>query len=92
MAYPRLLDQLASDSTILITMVDPSVADIPRTQQANVAHDGCLQSDYVHATHWPAIHTVNGFHFPIWGREIVYSIRVRSSHGYVYLISMLQLP
>jgi hypothetical protein len=68
MAYPRLSRQPVSDSTVLITMADPSVADSARTQQLNVAHDGCLQSDYVRAIHWPAVHTVNGFHFPIWGR------------------------
>lgn len=68
MAYPRLPRRLVSDLTVLITMADPSVADSAQTEQVNVAHDGCSQSDYVRATHWPAVHTVNGFHFPIWGR------------------------
>lgn len=91
-AYPGPTVHISSDSTTLITMAVMVVADSPRMQQANVAHDGRLQSDYVRAIHWPAVHKVNGFHFPIWGRESIYSIRMRSSHRYIYTISMLQLP
>lgn len=92
MADPGLGDQPLCDSTALITMTDPTVADNSRMHQEDVAHDGWLHSDYVHATHWPAVHTVNGFNFPMWGRELVYSIRVRSSRRFVHHISLLQLP
>ena len=92
MAHPRLGVQPLCDSTALITMADPTVADNPRMQQEDVAHDGWMCPGYVHATHWTAVHTVNGFNFPMWGRELVYSIRVRSSHRFVHHISLLQLP
>jgi hypothetical protein len=92
MADPRLGIQPLCDSTALITMADPTVADNPQMHQEDVAHDGWLYSDYVHATHWPAVHTVNGFNFPMWGRELVYSIRMRSSRCFVHHISLLQLP
>lgn len=68
MADPRLPVSRAYDWMVLITMAGPVVADCPRTQLAAMAHDGWLQSDYVRATHWPAVHTANGLHFPIWGR------------------------
>jgi len=92
MPDPELGVHPLCDSTALITMADPTVADNPRIDQEDVAHDGWLQSDYVHATHWPAVHTVNGLNFPIWGRELVYSIRVGGSHRFVHHISLLQLP